>query len=88
MVETASGTEGPVLSKIAAISFARRNAAMILPDVDVWELALRVLDEASHGRVFVEPNDDDLRETFDLGEGGERVPDHWLPSHGQKWLRA
>lgn len=64
VVETTGGTERPILSKVA--------------DGDVWELALDILDEASHDRVFVEPNEHDVREPGDPSERGQRVPDHGL----------
>lgn len=48
------------------------------PNLDLWELALRLLDKRGHDAVLVETNQDDISETGNLGEGSEGVPHHGL----------
>lgn len=64
VVEPSGGAQWPVLAQVA--------------DGDVWELALDILDEPAHDRVFVESNEDHLGQAGHPGQCGKRVPHHWL----------
>ena len=86
VVETSGSTERTVFAQVASVSCGKDYARGSLPDVDVWELALRVFDEPSHGRVLVEPDDDNLGQPLDFGKGREGVPDHGFSSDGQERL--
>lgn len=57
------------------------NGAVHIPDVDVREFTLRILDKAAHRRVFVESDDDDLRKALYTSKCGQRMPDHRLACH-------
>lgn len=73
VVETTCGSESLILAEIL--------------DSELWELGGGVLDEVAENVLLIVSNHADLLNIWNLCDGGKAVPDDWVSSNIEEWLR-